>query len=60
MLVRTFEDLVMEVRKRLPKLAVSRITTRSYNKLKDYIVTMSDLYHVYRRIKRRGVNLWGL
>jgi len=59
MLVRTFENLVMEVRKRLPSVALVMIgQKRGFEKLKDYIVEMESLYHTYRVFRRRGVNLW--
>lgn len=59
MLVRTFETLVMEVRKRLPNVALSIIgEKRGFDKLRDYIIQMESLYHSYQVIKRRGVNLW--
>jgi len=59
MLVRTFETLVMEVRKRLPNLALGFVADkRGFDKLRGYIIQMESLYHSYQVIKRRGVNLW--
>jgi len=59
MLVRTFEQLVMDVRKRLPRMALSQIQKRGYEKLRDYLAWMEALYHQYNVIRRKGVNLFG-
>ena len=59
MLVRRFETIYMEMKKRYAYLGayISR-TERSYDRLKLHIETMEDLYHRYRIIKYRRVNLW--
>jgi len=58
-IARTFERKYIEIRQNLARLA-SRLTKqyRSYDRLRETITTLSDLFHEYRKINRRGVNLW--
>ena len=60
-LVRTYENLRMEVRKRLGKLSAYLTKCyESYDRLREHINTMEYLYHVYNKIKRSSVNLFGV
>jgi len=59
MLVRTFEILILEIRKRIGQHAAYRTRSyRSYDRLREHIELMEDLYHTYRKIKRSSVNLF--
>ena len=53
------EHMYMEVRKRLGELQ-SYLTRgyRSYDRIRPAVQTMKRLYHEYRKVKRREVNLW--
>jgi len=59
MLVRTAETLHLEIKKRIGYLqAYLTRGYRGYDRLKKSIETMTDLWHEYRKTKRKGVNLW--
>jgi len=58
-IARTFERKYIELRQNLTRLA-SQLTKqyRSYDRLRETITTLSDLFHEYRKINRKVVNLW--
>jgi len=59
MLVRTFEILILEIRKRIGQHAAYRTKQyKGFDRLKEHIELMEDLYHTYRKIKRSSVNLF--
>jgi len=58
-LVRTYEQLRKRVRQRIGSL-VAYLTKdlRGYERLREFIDGMEMMYHWYRKIKRREVNLF--
>ena len=58
-LVRTYEQLRKRVRQRIGSL-VAYLTKdlRGYDRLREFVGKMEEMYHWYRKVKRREVNLW--
>jgi len=58
-LVRTYEQLRKRVRQRIGSL-VAYLTKdlRGYDRLREFINKMEEMYHWYRKVKRREVNLF--
>ena len=58
-LVRTYEDMVFEIRKKIGKI-VSELTRdlRGIERMEKHIELMEEFFHIYRKIKRSSVNLF--
>jgi len=60
MLVRRYENLLLEVKKRLGKVAAERTKElRSFDRLKQQVDVLQGLWHEYRKIRRKSTNLFG-
>jgi len=60
MLVRRFEDLLFEVKKRLGRVAAERTRElRSFERLRHQVDVLEGLWHEYRKIRRKSTNLFG-
>jgi len=58
-LVRTFEDLMFEVRKQLGRIAREMTRNlRGIERMEKEIELMEHYYHIYRKIRRSTVNLF--
>ena len=59
MLVRRFENLLFEVKKRLGKVAAeSTRELRSFDRLKQQVDVLQELWREYRKIRRKTTNLF--
>jgi len=60
MLVRRYENLLFEVKKRLGKVVAKRTRElRSFDRLKQQVDVMQELWREYRKIRRKTTNLFG-
>ena len=57
-MVRTFSDLIMEVRSRLMRGAALRTREyRSFDRIQPFISEASEAWRIYRLARKKGVRL---